>query len=401
MLDRAYRTTLAFSSLGHFYAHLLMLLFPTVVLALEPAFGMPFHELIGLMLLGNVLFGAAAVPAGYLGDRWSASAMMVLYFIGTGTAAVITGFATSPFQVGAGLALIGLFAAIYHPVGIAWVVRQARDRGKALGINGLFGAAGTGAAPLVAALLVDLWSWRAAFILPGLVCLATGGVLLVAIHRGLVHDDKAMVSTLKSEAPAGDMRRAALVLAITIACSGLIYQATSFALPKMFESRLAGALGPGLIGVGALVSAVYFLSAGAQILGGWLADRFNLKRVYMMCWAIQAPLLLFAATIDSMLLFPVAVVMVLANTTGVPSENSLFARYTPPRWRGTAFGVKFLLSLGVAAMAVPLIAWIHGSTGSFYWLLAILAGLAATATLAASQLPGAVRDPVRRVQPAE
>jgi len=47
-------------------------LYPTVVLALEPVFAMPYGELLLLAVAGNVLFGAMALPAGWLGDRWSA-----------------------------------------------------------------------------------------------------------------------------------------------------------------------------------------------------------------------------------------------------------------------------------------------------------------------------------------
>ena len=54
--------------------------------------------LIQLMLWGQILFGVAALPTGWLGDRWSAVGMMVVYFVGTGSAAVLAGFARSPLE---------------------------------------------------------------------------------------------------------------------------------------------------------------------------------------------------------------------------------------------------------------------------------------------------------------
>ena len=188
------------------------------------------------------------------------------------------------------------------------------------------------------------------------------------------------------------MQRGALVLLATVACTGLIYQATSFALPKLFEARLSGMLGEGLIGIGFVVSAVYLVSSVAQVLGGWLSDRFDVRRVYLYSWLAQAPLLLAAALVDGTLLIVLVVAMVVANTIGTPAENSLFARFTPPRWRATAFGVKFVLSLGVAAAAIPLIAWIYAATQGFEWLLIVLACIAAAATLAAILLPGSGQD---------
>ena len=417
MSAKSARLTLMFSCVGHAYSHLLMLIFPTVVLALEGEFGLPYHELLPLMFLGNVMFGVMALPAGYLGDKWSAVGMMVTFFIGTGVACILTGLSQGTFQIAAGLALMGTFAAIYHPVGIAWVVRRAENRGKALGINGVFGSIGVGLASFVAAALTDWVSWRAAFIVPGAVSIATGVWLLAMWGRGDIADDRAGAQAMPAEASTGDMKRAAIVLAITVACSGLIYQATQTAMPKLFEIRiggwldetLGGVLGEGILGIGALVSAIYIFSGGAQILGGWLADRFRLKRVYLVCWALQIPLLLVAASLDSWLLFPVAVFMVLSNTTAVPTENSLFARYTPPKWRGTAFGVKFLLTLGISAGSIYLIAWIFAATGGFYWLIVTLAGLAVIGVIAASALPASASDrpassadPVRPApQPAE
>ena len=406
MTDRNSQLTLAFSSGGHAFSHFFMLIYPTVVLALESEFSAPYHQLIALMLIGNILFGAAALPAGFLGDKWSASRMMVLFFIGTGVGSILTGLASSLFQIAAGLALVGLFGAIYHPVGIAWVVRKVANRGKALGWNGVFGSIGVGMAPLLASGLTDLWSWRVAFILPGLISIAVGLGLWALIATGRMVDDNIQIAAAPREASKGDMKRGALLLLVTVSCTGLIYQATSFALPKMFETRLSEYLGDGLLGVGLLVSAVYFASGATQLVGGWLADRFELKRVYLTCWVLQAPLLLIAASLDSALLLPVAAAMVVSNTIGSPSENSLFARYSPPKWRSTAFGVKFVLTLGVASAAVPLIAWIHKETGGFLMLFVVLAGVAVLAALAAALLPGknddgAVEVAAERAQPAE
>ena len=62
-----------------------------------------------------------------------------------------------------GLALIGGFAAIYHPVGLALVV-QDRDRiGMPLAINGVFGNLGVACAALVSGFLIDVSGWRSAF----------------------------------------------------------------------------------------------------------------------------------------------------------------------------------------------------------------------------------------------
>lgn len=393
------RLALGFSCVGHTFAHLLMLLYPTVVLSLEMAWNRPFEELIGLMLVGQVMFGVGAVPAGWLGDRWSVPGMMVVFFLGTGAAAVATGFAQGPFEIAIGLAAIGVFASIYHPVGIAWVARDPVNRGRALGINGIFGSAGTAGGAVVAGTLATAFGWQWAFLIPGALCMGAGVALALLIVSGRIRDSGDRGRTAAHESSRGDMMRGGLILLVTIACSGLIYQTTSFAMPKLFEQRLGG-LVDSTAGIGAVVSAVYLISASAQVIGGWLADRYDLRRVYFVCWLVQIPILAVAVTLAGPVLIPVAALMVLSNTMAVPAENSLFARYTPPAWRGTAFGVKFLISLGVAAVSVPLVGGMYHSFGEFGPLLVTLAGAAAVGAAAALLLP-TMRRETTAAQPAE
>src|SRR3990172_2322626 len=115
--------TVGFSSVAHTLSHLVVLLYATVVLALEREWGLSYAELFALSIPMTVMFGAAALPAGWLADRWSAPGMIAVFFFGVGGAAVLTGFAASPLAILAGLTLIGTFAAIYHPVGIPWLIK--------------------------------------------------------------------------------------------------------------------------------------------------------------------------------------------------------------------------------------------------------------------------------------
>ena len=180
------RVALVFASFGHSATHLFMLLYATVVLVLEGEFGMSYAELQWLSVPGFVLFGAAALPAGWLGDRWSQAKMMAVFYFGVGGGAVVTGLAQSWLGLAIGLTLIGLFASIYHPVGIAWLVKHSEKRGRALGWNGLFGMLGTAGAALVAGTLADLVSWRAAFLVPGILMWMVGGVFLLYIRAGVI-----------------------------------------------------------------------------------------------------------------------------------------------------------------------------------------------------------------------
>jgi MFS family permease len=383
---RSARLALGFSSVGHSFAHLVTLLYPTVVLALVGAFDMPYGELIELSTAGFVLFGIGALPAGWLGDRWSAERMMVLFFIGTGLSTIATGFATGPWGIVVGLGAVGLFASIYHPVGIAWLVRNAERRGRALAWNGIFGSIGIGIAPVLAGALTDGISWRAAFIVPGVLCTLGGILLALFVRRGSVVAAK-VDRKPEPEAARADIIRAFIVLSLTMLGSGLVGQMVMVALPKLFEDGLPALSGNGVLGVGFWVSMVYAVSASVQLAGGWLIDRYPSKPVYILAWAVQVPLFWIAATAVNLPLFFAMLAAQAAGTFSGPAENLLLARYTPGRWRATAYGAKFVLALGVSAAGVPLVGRIYDATGGFWWVFVVLALTAALVALAAAFLP--------------
>jgi len=391
MTSRSAGLSLGFSYAGHIYSHLLTLLFPTLVLSIGPEWNMGYEQLLPLALAASILFGAAALPAGWLGDRWSASGMMVVFFFGTGISTVATGFARTPFELALGMAATGLFASIYHPVGIAWLVRNAKNRGRALGINGLYGSIGVAAGPLVAGVLADLISWRAAFILPGIACLVTGIVMAVLIRGGKMMETKVDV---RVEAPAtrDDMVRAFIVLSLTMVFAGLIYQCLSLAMPKLFSERASDVLGTGSTGVGAAVAAIYLGAGFCQYFGGYLADRYPNKMVYLLTFLFQVPICLLVASATNMPAIVLVATLAIMQTLNGPSESILLARYTPVKWRATAFGAKFVLSIGVSAAGVPLIAWIYGTTGGFDWLFFAMGAMAAIAAICCVSLPGGRDD---------
>jgi MFS family permease len=401
MNSRSATLALVFAGAGHFFAHLLMLLYPTVILVIEGRWGMSYGELLSLSLGGFVLFGLGALPAGWLGDRWSAERMMVVFFVGTGGAAIGTGLAGGPVAIALGLGAIGLFGSIYHPVGTAWLIRNAANRGRALGWNGISGSIGLAAAPFVAGALAQVISWRAAFIIPGTLCMAIGIALLCSVRTGSVI---AAPEDRRPEPPASrsDTLRIFIVLSFTMLFDGTISQAIPVALPKAFAEGLTGLTGGGTLDAGGFVTLVFLVAATGQLAGGWLADRFAMKAVYVLAWAVQVPLFFAAAHTRDV---PLLAAMMAINYLGVlatPAENALLARYTPAKWRATAYGAKFLLALGVSTIGVKLVAMTYDSTGSFATLWLALGGCAGFVALAGLFLPGRLqRPPLLAAQPAE
>lgn len=387
------RPRFVFLNIGHAYDHLFMLLFPAVVMSLEEQFNQSYSELLWLATPGFVAFAAGAIPAGWLADRWSRSGMMVIFFIGIGIAAILTGLARSQTEIAIGLFFIGLFASIYHPVGIAMVV-QGRDKvGTLLGINGVWGNMGIAAAAFVALALDDLISWRAAFYVPGAVAVLTGLVYMWAARSWPLTDkiaepkiDNMMAAITSSPEARQALWRVIVILGMAALLVGLVFQTSTIALPKLFTEGL-GDVTSSRLEIGGMVSLVVGVAAFAQIASGQLIDKFSIKMVWIAALFLQVPLLIVVGMISQMGLLIAAFAVLVIIFGEIPIQDALLTRHTPDHLRSRIFGIKFALALGASALAVPIIATLHATGGGFAWLFGMLAACALVVAFAAIWLP--------------
>ncbi|PHQ83117.1 MAG: MFS transporter [Candidatus Pelagibacter sp.] len=381
-------TAIIFSNVGHGFSHMFTVLYATAVLYLPKVFDLPYGELLGLSSLGLVLFGVAALPAGWLGDRWSQIGMMAIFFLGIGVGAIVVGLAVGPERLFIGLTLIGLFGSIYHPVGIAWVVAWANKQGMTLGINGVFGNTGSAIAPVFVGLMIDYVTWRAAFIIPGVLSIFVGTGLLLVWRAGWIRDvTKDRTPTVAPDSSA--FFRVFIVLTITMACSGIVYTGLTNTMPKLMEMGLSAALAASYTEIGVFVGIISGLASLSSIFGGWMADRYSARSIYIIFWTLQIPILFTIVSLSDVPLL-VAVLLVLSFMLAfAAAENMLVAQYTPFRWRAVAYGAKFVLALGVGGLTVHLAGWLFDSNGDFGVLFALFGGAAILAAAAAFLLPGA------------
>ena len=363
-----------FINVGHFVDHLAMLIFPTVVIALAREWQRDYSELLPLTVGGFIAFGAFALPAGWLADHWSRYRMMVLFFFGLGASLLLTGFARTPWQIGLGLTVIGTFAAIYHPVGIAMLVAAPKKLGSALGWNGLWGNLGLAAAAFIAGALMDAFGWRAAFFVPGMVAIAAGVAFLALVPDPGPVEKKA--KSLGLHIDRATMARIFTILLVATACGGIIFNSTTVAMPKVFDERLRAVVQSN-VGIGALVAMVYATAAFAQLAMGALIDRFELRRLMIGIALVQIPLLAIAASLDGWAMLVAALAMMLAIFGQIPLNDAIVGKYCADEYRARVLAVRYVVSLGVAAIAVPLIALLHRTEGGFrnvFFVLAALAG---------------------------
>lgn len=378
-----------FLNIGHTLDHLFLLIYPTVVLAMAPEFGRSYSEMLPLALGGFIAFGAGSLPAGWLADRWSRRGMMIVFFVGIGAASILTGFTQTQWQIAAALTLVGLFGAIYHPVGIAMLVSGREKVGKVLGVNGVFGNLGVAFAALIAGALAHWINWRAAFIVPGVVSVAVGIAFAL-----MVPEMRLPAKRSGGGAGAGFSRgllaRVFAVLTVTTLFGGVIFNSTTVAMPKIFDERLTELVDTTL-GIGILVSFVYVFAAMAQLVVGHLLDRGALKSVLVPVIGLQVPLLLAAAFFENTLMLVVAMAMMFFVFGQIPINDAMVARYSEEAWRSRIYALRYVVSFGASAFAVPLVAAMHRYSSDFKYLFFALAAMALVMFSAAVLLPSRER----------
>jgi len=383
------RLNFLFLNIGHFLDHLFVLIFATVAaLRLATEWNMTYAELIPYATPGFVAFGVCAIPAGWLADKWSREGMMTIFFIGIGICSMLTALADTPLQIGASLFAIGVFAAIYHPVGIAMVVHGREKTGVPLAINGIFGNMGVATAALLTGYLIDVMDWRAAFLLPGIFSVAVGIAYWLFIHSGRhVRAAEHASGAAAKKAAAGTLTldrstliRVFAIIFFSTAVGGLIFQSTTFALPKVFDERLTDLAGTATA-VGSYAFIVFAAAAFAQLVVGYMVDRYSVRIVFAVVAGLQALFFTFMVQLTGVAALLVSLGFMLVVFGQIPINDVLVGRITRSEWRSRVYALRYIVTLSVAATAVPMIAGIHATWG--FGMLFIVMACAATLIFAA------------------
>ena len=381
------RLTIGFLNWAHALDHFVILIYPTVVIQLQVTYERSYSELIALSTASFIAFGLFSLPAGWLADRWSRRSMMAAFFVGCGASLIAAAFAPSLTVLAVALFALGIFAAIYHPVGTAMVIEAATHRGRTMAFNGVCGNIGISLAAVVTGVLAEALSWRGAFLLPGIVCVVTGFVYLWLIPEEQRH------STARNSAPdvplSATVAAAIFGLFIVVAlCAGLVFNTLSVALPKIIDERVSNLR---LAEIGGLTTAVFICGAVAQLTVGRLVERFRLHVLFAALAILQFIGVVWSAYASgTTVLFALAFTMT-AIYGQITVNDLIIARYTADAWRGRVFAVRYFLTFMSSGVAVSMIAFLYGRGGfplvlssTAFLALAFLLAVLAIALIAAN-----------------
>ena len=383
-------------NVGHFLDHFFLLIFATAaVLSLTNEWQLSYAQLIPYSTAGFIAFGLFSLPSGWLADKWSREGMMFVFFIGIGLSSIGTSTAQSPIEIAFWLFLIGIFASIYHPVGLALIAKGGKNMGMEIAINGVWGNMGVGFAAFITGLMIDQTGWRSAFWLPGVLSILIGVVYFFNQKENILVSFKPFKKeSIKTEENSAKMHsnevrdiifKVSLVIFFTTAVSSVIFQGTTFALPKVFEERLSGIASSASF-LGFLALFVFAVASFAQLVVGKMLDKIGPKKVFLIVASIQLIFfLLFVGKFNWIALF-VALMFMLGAFGQIPINDYMIGKMAKSEFRARVYAVRYVISFAVWAVVVPLISFVHLNYG-FDYLFYILAICALSIIIAVIMLP--------------
>ncbi|HET6488928.1 MAG TPA: MFS transporter [Syntrophales bacterium] len=371
---------LLFPVASHFLFHFYEIAFPALAIPLTLSLGMSLKEVLALGFPMYLMFGLCALPWGVFADHFSNRLALAIGFFGCAAGSFLTALSSTPEGILWSLAVVGIFSCVCHPAGMGLISHTAKNRGSALGIFSVAGTIGLIVGPFLAGILNWLAGWKVAYAVMGVVSLLWGAALIFTEidETPVVHEPAAAGGAESNNAfPLGTV----ILFFWIVALGGLVYRINIVALPAYLEFKagfLAAALHDLLniptvaatttMAAAALTSVIYIAGIFGQIYGGKIADRHELRRLYIAFNAAILPLALLMTFLSEQSLVVAAAAYVFFALGIQPIENSLIATFTPPRWRSTGYGLAAILIFGVGALAVFLVGWVstRWSLGTVY-----------------------------------
>jgi MFS family permease len=394
------RLSIGFNNFAHAVDHYVMLIFPTVVIGLMAIYGRTYSELIALATASFFAFGLFSLPAGWLADRWSRRNMMAVFYIGCGVSLIGAALAPNLIVLAVALFALGMFAAIYHPVGTAIVVSEAVNRGRTLAFNGVCGNLGVALAAGITAMITAWVGWRGAFLIPAGICIATGIAYLM-----LIPGDRHQASSRRS---APEVRLAVWLMASVFGLfvligitAGLVFNTVTIALPKVIDERIGG--GISLVAVGGMATVVFLFGAVAQFTVGRILEKYPPHLVFAVVGFLQFVGVVWVVYATGyMLLAALAFAMAFVYAQ-VTVNDFVIARYTADAWRARIYAVRYFITYLISGAAATMIAFLH-ARGGFDLVLGVIAvvalGFVIGTAMVALLVHGVERD-LKIAQPAE
>ena len=392
--SKSYSIPDMYLNIGHLLDHFMMLIFAKAAFDAGREFGLSYEEIIVYGTLGVIMFGAAAPLAGWLADKYSRAILITVYPFGLGLGGLLATFSQSTEMLGISLGVLGFFAAIYHPVGIAMLTKRPGKIGLRVGVNGVWGNMGVAAAPVFTGILIAYADWRLGFLLPSIFCICFGLFQLFAFVENeeinLKNIKNKAASTLSSPFSEG-WKIVLFALSITTLSGGFIFGALTFLIPRLFEVSMVQ-ISTDVAITGLLAGLVYAIASFSQIGTGWLVDKVPPKYVLSAMGLGQLIFIYIASqSSDYNLLFIMLAAMIFVFGQ-VPITDVILVKYVQDSWRGRVLSIKFMVNLSAGASVLPITSLLLKNGYNFSFVLQCLSVISIAVIISGLLLPNKEKE---------
>ncbi len=339
-------------SCAHALVHIFELALPSVEMLLAADYGVGKQTTGLLSTYWRLPWGLGALGAGWLVDRVGSQRMLAVYLLGCTAMCCLVGLGPPLPLLFVVMFAMGAFACIYHPAGLALIshVTTLENRPRALGLHGIFGSAGIGSAPFLAALLLTFgFGWQQYYF-----ALAVPGFALgcVFVWRSLSGDPLDSHPATPAELAEQDLVDYVSFFTLTTVAflQGFVYSAVLSFLPRYLGSWQMDGSQMSRAAVGSyLTGGVLMAGCLGQYLAGHFARAARLERQLAWVTFANVPFLLLMAVAQDGMRMAAAGLFAIVHFMHQPLYNSLIAKYTPRRRRSLCYGFSFAMGLGLGS----------------------------------------------------
>lgn len=308
------------------------------------------------------------IGSGFFTARLKHRGTIILSVLALSLALIATSFSQGLMGIRIGLICLGLAAGLYLPSGIATLTSLVSPKhwGKALALHELAPNLSFMAAPLMAEAIILQFSWRAAFLMLGLVALILG-LVYVRFGRG---------GEFAGEPPSPRAIRA------------LVSVPTFWVMIALFSLGVCGTLGVYTMLPLYLVTEVGFerefantlvaisrvSTIGMAFVGGWANDRFGSKKTLGVVFLLSGSLTLLLGISPRAWIYVILFLQPMVAVCFFPAGLAVLSTIGPPNARNLTISLTtpfaFLLGGGV----VPTLIGFIGDTWSFSAGISLVGG---------------------------
>ncbi len=364
-------------SCAHALVHIFELALPSVELNIAGFYGVG-KETTGLLsTYWRLPWGLGALGAGWLVDRFGSERMLAIYLIGCGVMCCLVAAAFPLPIMFVIMFTMGTFASIYHPAGLALISHATtlESRPRALGIHGIFGSAGIGTAPFLAALLLTIgFSWRQYYLVLAVAGLALGAVFVWRSFREVRHDQMAVSADQQAEQDSVDWGSFAMLVGLAL-MQGFIYSAVLSFLPRFLgDWQFTDAPLTRTTRGAYLTGAVLLVGCFGQYTAGRIARANLLEGQLAGVSFCNVPFLLAMAFTQGGMRVAAAGMFAFTHFMHQPLYNSLIAKYTPRRRRSISYGLSFAIGAGLGSFGAAFNGYSRSDVATYSVLACVAIG---------------------------